>query len=418
MGRGFRRGIAGAALLLGLAPGCAAAESAPSDPALPAASFPACFGALAALAQARGISEATVSAQFGALAPDPVVLPATGAQAEFVRPLWDYLDASVTPERIATGQAKLAEWAEALARIEAAYGVDRHVLVAFWGVESNFGRAIADPKGLRPVVPALATLACGEPARAATWRDELIAALTILDRGEAPAEGLFGSWAGAMGHTQFMPTAYLRHAVDFDGDGRRDIWHAVPDALASTADFLKAAGWRAHEGWGREVSLPEGFDHRLADETTERVFSEWAALGVKPAGPLPFPEGARAVLLLPAGARGPAFLLQPNFKVILRYNTALAYALTVAHLADRLAGAPAFAAPWPRGDRMLTTPERRELQTTLAVLGYAVGAADGKVGPKTRAAIRAYQEKAGLTPDGYAEPGLLEKIRAERPASP
>ncbi|KQT49185.1 murein transglycosylase [Methylobacterium sp. Leaf456] len=379
--------------------------------------FDQCLTGLQSLAEERGVP-ATARDALKDVSPDPAVLPATKTQAEFVRPVWDYIDASVTPEKIATGQAKLAEWAEVLGRIEAAYGVNRHVLVAFWGVESGYGTVLDDPKIVRPVIPALATLACQDGSRATFWRDELLGALTILGQGDADRDRMTGSWAGAMGHTQFMPSAYLKHAVDFDGDGKRDIWRSVPDALASTANFLKSHSWRSGEGWGQEVVLPDGFDYRLADETTERTFSEWAALGLKPAGAKAFPDGAerRATLVVPVGMRGPAFLLEPNFKVILRYNTALAYALTVAHLSDRLAGGAAFARDWPRGDRMLTNDERTDLQTRLEALGHPTGGTDGKVGPKTRAAIRAFQSAHGLVPDGYAEVGLLEKVRAASPA--
>ena len=406
------------ALLLALLPlaGPARAE-APPAPAQPP-TFERCLGELAALAQERGVPRTVAEAALSGIAPDPGVVPATQSQAEFVKPIWEYVEASVTPERIATGQAKLAEWSEVLGRIEAAYGVDRHVLVAFWGVESNYGAALDGP-GIRPVIPALATLACGDTGRPGLWRDELVAALRILSDGDADQARLTGSWAGAMGHTQFMPSAFLRHAVDFDGDGRRDIWRSVPDALASTAKFLKDFGWRPGEGWGLEVRLPEGFDHRLADETTERSFAEWRALGLEPAAGA-FPESAerRAALLLPTGAKGPAFLLEPNFRVILRYNTALAYALTVAHLSDRLRGGTGFVRDWPRAVRMLTTEERTDLQTRLAALGYAVGGADGKIGPKTRSAIRAFQASAGLVPDGYAEPALLDRVRAAGAPAP
>lgn len=401
------------ASLLLAGPDAARAEAPAAPP-----DFERCLGTLKALAQERGVPGPTVEEALSGIAPDPAVVPATQTQAEFVKPVWDYIEASVTPERIAAGQAKLAEWAEVLGRIEAAYGVDRHVLVAFWGVESNYGAALDSP-GIRPVIPALATLACGDTGRPGLWRDELVAALKILADGDADRARMTGSWAGAMGHTQFMPSAYLRHAVDFDGDGKRDIWRSVPDALASTANFLKESGWRANEGWGLEVLLPDNFDYRLADETTERPFSEWQTLGLKPAsGAFPDALGRQAALLLPAGAKGPAFLLEPNFRVILRYNTALAYALTVALLSDRLRGAPGLVRDWPRGDRMLSTEERTDLQARLATLGYAAGAADGKVGPKTRTAIRAFQAATGLVPDGYADATLLDRLRAAGAPAP
>ena len=224
--------------------------------------------------------------------------------------------------------------------------------------------------------------------------------------------GLTGSWAGAMGHTQFMPSVYQRYAVDFDGDGMRDIWTSVPDALASTANYLRAQGWRPGEGWGAEAVLPENFDAALADETTPRSLAAWRALGVSPAPGRPVPnEAAEATLILPAGIRGPAFLLRPNFAVILRYNTALAYALTVALLSDRLRGDPGLVRDWPRGDRPLTADERRDIQNRLTARGFATGGVDGKIGPKTRAALRAFQGTVGLPADGYADAALLDRIR-------
>ncbi|MEH3147387.1 MAG: lytic murein transglycosylase [Methylobacterium frigidaeris] len=375
--------------------------------------FDACARDLAALARERGIAPGAVAAALDGLSPDPDVLAASRAQAEFEKPVWASVDAATRPSRVETGRGKLAEWASDLAAIEAGYGVDRHVLVAIWGIESGYGSVLDDSARVRPVVRSLATLACGDDGRAALWRDELVAALRIVERGDVPADRMTGSWAGAMGHTQFMPTTVLRHAVDRDGDGRRDIWRSVPDALASTANYLRSLGWRPGEDWGTEVRLPEGFDYRLADETTERSVAAWGELGLRPAGaPVPDP-GATARLVLPAGARGPAFLLRPNFSVILRYNAALPYGLAVAHLSDRLRGGTDFAQPWPRGDRMLGGDERREVQAALAARGHAVGAVDGKVGPRTRAAIRAFQEGAGLVPDGYADAGLLERLRVQ-----
>lgn len=398
-----------------LAPVLAVAEPGSPQPPAPQ-SFETCRADLIAWATAQAVPQSVADAQLAGLDSDPDVLAATGSQGEFVRPIWDYVEASITPARIEAGQRKLAENADTLAAIEARYGVDRHILAAFWGVESSYGAVLDNLAVVKPVVRSLATLGCGDPARAPYWRDELAAALLILAWNQAPLDrmpgGLTGSWAGAMGHTQFMPSVYQRFAVDFDGDGKRDIWTSVPDALASTANYLRAHGWRPGEGWGTEAVLPATFDAALADETTPRSFAAWRALGVTPAHDRPVPdEAAEATLILPAGIRGPAFLLQPNFAVILRYNTALSYALTVALLSDRLRGDPGLARDWPRGDRTLTADERRDIQNRLTERGFLTGGVDGKIGPKTRAALRAYQGSVGLPPDGYADASLLDRIR-------
>ena len=372
--------------------------------------FTQCTGAIAAEAEARGVP-ARVADSLRALAPDAQVAAAPQGQAEFVTPIWSYLDANITEARIAEGRRKLAEWSATFDAIEARYGVDRFILAAFWGVESTYGSVLEDPRIVRPVLRSLATLACTETARAPYWRAELIAALEIQAQDKAPPEPLTGSWAGAMGHTQFMPTVYQAYAVDFDGDGRRDIWTSVPDALASTANYLVAMGWRSGARWGSEARLPEAFDLALADETTERTLADWRERGVIPVQPLA-EAGGPATLILPAGARGPAFLLQPNFRVILRYNTALAYALSVAHLSDRLRGEPGFTRDWPRDAVMPSAGDVRALQLRLAERGFPAGGADGKIGPRTRAAIRAYQAANGLPPDGYADAPLRERILA------
>ena len=397
---------------------CAPASAlAAPEPSPPAPSFETCRTDLIAWATAHDVPQALAQAQLGSLDLDPDVLAATRNQGEFVRPIWDYIEASVTPARIEAGQRKLAELATPLAAIEAQYGVDRYTLVAFWGVESSYGSVLDNSAVVKPVVRSLATLSCGDAARAGYWRDELTASLQIIASGDAPLDrmpaGLTGSWAGAMGHTQFMPSVYQRHAVDFDGDGKRDIWTSATDALASTANYLRAHGWRPGEGWGYEAALPDGFDAALADETTSRSLAAWRDLGVKPTQDRPVPdEAAQATMILPAGIRGPAFLLRPNFSVILRYNTALAYALTVALLSDRLRGDPGLSRDWPRGDRPLTGDERRDLQTRLTERGYVTGGVDGKIGPKTRAALRTYQGSQGLPADGYADAVLLDRIRA------
>jgi membrane-bound lytic murein transglycosylase B len=377
--------------------------------------FAACVQKFAGQAQAKGIPPEIITHNLTNLVPDPEVLAGASSQPEFIKPIWDYLDATVSDTRIGAGLSKLAEWAQALDAIEKTYGVDRYVVLAIWGIESSYGTVLHDLTVVKPVIRSLATLACGDPNRAGFWREQLVAALQILERGDVQPHRMMGSWAGAMGHTQFMPTTYLTHAVDFDGDGRRDIWSTVSDALASTANYLKGSGWRSGESWGYEVELPQGFDYTLADDTTERPFSAWTQLGVRPADGGAFPSiDGKVVLTFPAGARGPAFLLLPNFRVILQYNNSMAYALSVGQLADRLRGAPPLVRSWPRGDRSLTTSERRELQMLLDRHGFAAGGQDGRIGPKTRAAIRAYQSSVGLTPDGYADVALLERLKREQ----
>ncbi len=383
--------------------------------ATPNLSFTSCIHDLAVQAQAKGISPDIIRQSVAGLSPDPDILLGASGQPEFIKPIWEYLDATVSDARINTGRSKLIEWAHVLDAIERGYGVDRHIVLAIWGIESSYGAVLDDPTVVKSVIRSLATLACRDPNRVDLWREQFFAALRILERGDIALDRMTGSWAGAMGHTQFMPTTYLTHAVDFDGDGRRDIWGNVSDALASAANYLRASGWRSGERWGYEVELPQGFDYTLADDMTNRPVSEWARLGVRLAWGGAFPsDDEKVVLTLPAGARGPAFLLLPNFRVLLQYNNSTAYALSVGHLADRLRGSGAFVRPWPREDRTLTVSERTELQVLLERRGFAVGSHDGRVGPKTRAAIRAYQGSRGLAPDGYADAGLLERLRQER----
>ncbi|KMO32415.1 murein transglycosylase [Methylobacterium variabile] len=402
------------ALLWLFAAPAALAQDPPAAPSPEAPSLVECLPGLTARAREQGVTPALAEARLTGLTADPDVLAATQRQAEFEKPVWAYLDAAVRDEVVADGRAKLAAEAS-LPAIETAHGVDRHVLVAIWGIESGYGAVLDDPRKVRPVLRSLATLACAGGPRVATWTEELVAALRILDLGRTTLERLTGSWAGAMGHTQFMPTTYLRHGIDFDGDGRSDIWTSAPDALASTARYLRTLGWRPGESWGGEVALPAGFDYRLADETTVRPLSAWRALGVRPAGPREIGADAdTARLVLPAGARGPAFLLRPNFQALLGYNAAFSYALAVAHLSDRLRGEPGFLQDWPRGDRPLSLAERREIQSALEAKGHPAGGVDGRIGPRTRAAVRAWQEAAGLVPDGYADAALLDRLRAEQ----
>lgn len=355
-----------------------------------------------------GVSATTFDRATRGLEADPQVLMRSASQPEFVKPVWEYLSGLVSDARVAAGLQKLVEYGDAFAAIERAYGVDRHVVLAIWGVESNFGTA----QGERNVIRSLATLAAGDERRPDFWRREFIAALRIVQRGDIPPERMTGSWAGAMGHTQFMPTTYHDRAVDFDGDGRRDIWDSVPDGLASTANYLKAFGWRMEDPWGFEVVLPERFDYRLSAPGQAKPASFWRRLGVsRPGGVAVRDTVSTLQLILPAGAQGPAFLVTGNFRAILRYNPAEAYALAVGHLADRIAGAEPIHGPWPEADRPLARAEREELQKRLAQHGLDTGAPDGIIGTQSRAAIRAFQSTVGLPQDGYASLQLLNLLR-------
>jgi membrane-bound lytic murein transglycosylase B len=361
-------------------------------------------------AQAAGISRVTYERAFRGLTPDPEVLEKAAYQPEFVKPLWDYVSSAASDKRVATGREVLARNGALLQRLEAIYGVDRHVVVAIWGMESSYGEVLGNPKIVRSVVRSLATLAYADPKRGKFGRTQLVAALKILERGDIPLAGLTGSWAGAMGHTQFIPTTYEAYAVDFDGDGRRDIWNSEADALASTANYLNKSGWIGGKTWGYEVALPPGFDFRRMDAT--HSIAEWQRLGLARANGAAFPRGDdKAVLVAPAGASGPAFLMLKNHFVIRRYNNALAYALGVGHLADRLRGGGEFVRAWPTGERQLTKAELGELQRHLAQHGLYEGAIDGKLGPGSRAAIRAYQARRGMVADGFAGLQLLETLR-------
>ncbi len=361
-------------------------------------------------AESRGIGAEILKRALAGLRPDPEILALVRNQPEHSRTVGAYVGFAASEERIKAGQAKLAEHASLLARIERHFGVDRHILVAIWGLESTYGTR----PGERPVIRSLATLAFLGGRRAAFWHEQLIAALKILERGDITPAAMRGSWAGAMGQTQFIPTTFLAFAVDFDGDGRRDIWRSVADAIASAANYLKKSGWRTGQPWGFEVLLPKGFDFGLSGRNRLRPLAAWRRLGVRRADGRPLvPATGRAALILPMGARGPAFLVFRNFHVILRYNQALAYALSIGHLADRLRGGGPLVRAWPEGERGLTFAEREELQRLLVARGYDTGGVDGILGPMTRAAIRAYQRKIGVPADGYAGIGLLERLRRE-----
>jgi len=355
-----------------------------------------------------GITPATLNAALPGLSYDAEVVRRDRNQAEFTKTIWDYLDTAVSEARIANGRKAVARHRDLLARIEARWGVDRHVVAAIWGLESAYGAVRGGDSTLR----SLASLAF-DTRRAEFFEGQLIAALRILDSGDARLRDLRGSWAGAMGHTQFMPTSYQEHAVDFTGDGRRDIWSDDPsDALASTAAYLKANGWVSGQPWGIEVLQPKGFDLTTARRELTRMPSDWAAAGVRDLEGRAVPDHGPASILLPAGHSGAAFMIFDNFAVIETYNTADAYVIGVGHLADRIAGGGPIRGNWPRADRALTLDERIELQERLTAAGFNTQKIDGKIGPLTINAVRDYQLDQGLAPDGYASLRVLERLRS------
>ena len=358
-------------------------------------------------AAAQGISFRTMDRALTGIQLDPEILDLDQNQAEFSRALWDYLDTAVSAARVANGRAALAEWSQTLARIEDQYQVEAEVVVAVWGLESAYGAA----RGGTNVIEAMATLAY-DGRRSAFFEAQLIAALQILDARETTPANMRGSWAGAMGHTQFMPTSYLEYAQDFSGDGRRDIWSDNPtDALASTAHYLAEHGWTYGQPWGMEVRLPDDFDYRLAGVQERLGVAFWNGQGIRLLNGDPVPDHGPASILLPGGHQGVPLVIYDNFRALEAYNTADAYVIAVGHLSDRITGGPAFRAGWPRGDRALSFAERQELQERLQAMGHYEGNIDGLVGPITIDAVRAFQVEEGLVPDGYASPGLLERLR-------
>jgi membrane-bound lytic murein transglycosylase B len=361
------------------------------------------------LAKARGVTRKVFDAAFKGVKPDPRVEKADSNQAEFVKPIWDYLDRSVSKRRITNGRAKLRKYNSKLRRIQGKFGVDRHVLVAIWGIETRYGRN----KGSHHVIQAMASMAYNG-RRTDFGRKQLLAALEILQRGDTTVARLKGSWAGAMGHTQFIPTTFNRYGVDFTGDGQRDIWRSMSDALASAANYLKQSGWDSGQPWGYEVKLPKTFDYGQSGLGVKKLTAEWVGLGVTRVDGGKFEQWAlEASVIVPAGANGPAFLVFKNFRTIMRYNNAVSYALAVAYLSDRLQGRPWIRQKWPKSDRPLNSKQKLELQELLSGKGYSIGDIDGRIGPKTVTALRDYQEKSGLVPDGYASQSLLRHMRGE-----
>lgn len=356
-------------------------------------------------AQARGISRATFDLAFRGVTPDASIVALTKKQSEFSAPIWSYLENAVGGTRIQRGRDAAAENAAVLAQIEARYGVPREVVLGVWGMETNYGSF----KGGKDVIRSLATLASIR-YRGDFFRDELLTALVLIEKGYAGRDELRGSWAGAMGHTQFMPSSYLKHAVDWTGDGHADIWSSTSDALASTANYLRNHGWAQGLPWGMEVSLPVGFDHRL----DKASFGSFAAAGVRRVDGRALPSSGSGRLFYPAGHTGPVLLLTANFDVIKKYNSSDAYALAVGHLGDRIMGRPAIQAEWPVRAARLDMAGTRDLQQRLKALGLYDHDADGRIGTGTREAVRQYQISAGEIPDGYPTPALLARMRGKR----
>jgi lytic murein transglycosylase len=379
---------------------------------LPVGEFRNCLAQVRTEAKNKGVRAETFDEALAAVEPDTTVLDAMSFQPEFRVPIWDYLAGLVDEQRIADGRRKLQEWEATLAAAEQKFGVDRHTIVAVWGVESDFGRVM----GTRPLVRSLATVACFG-SRQRFFRGELIDTLKIVQSGDLRPDVLTGSWAGAFGQTQFMPSTYLRLAVDFDGDGRRDIIASVPDALGSTANYLRRAGWVTGAPWGFEVRLPAGYNGP-SGRRQKQIIAQWSALGIRRVDGAALGNGGPAALLLPAGTAGPAFLAFKNYDAIYSYNAAESYAIAIAHLSDRLRGAGPFATPWPTDDRGLSRAERREVQEHLIGQGFDIGHADGMIGSKTREAIRSYQSANGLPADGRAGGRLLEHLRTARASAP
>ena len=356
-------------------------------------------------ARAAGIADATLKSAFEMVRFLPRVVDADNAQPEFTRNVWDYLDSAVSAQRVARGQEKLLQLRSQIDPIASQYGVPAEVLVAIWGMESSYGSFMGDI----PTIDALATL--GFEGRREAWaRSQLLAALRILQSGDIDRAQMIGSWAGAMGQTQFLPSSFLAYAVDADGDGRRDIWGSLPDVMASTANFLVKSGWQTGQAWGTEVRLPPNFDFARAHADVRQASAAWSAEGVQTMDSTALPPLAESSVLLPAGARGPAFLVGANFRTILRYNASNSYALAVHLLAQRLRNGPTVQTAWPRDVRALSRAQLMALQTALNALGFDSGAPDGMMGPATQRGVRAYQRSMGLPADGYPTPELLQRL--------
>ncbi len=383
---------------------CSLAHADPAD-------FERWVAGFRAEAAAAGISAETLDAALAGLSINERVYELNDNQPEFSRGIWDYLDSAVSDSRVQNGKTKYLENRKLLSLIEEAYGVDAEIISAIWGLESSYGAIMGDYDAIQ----ALATLAF-EGRRTGYGRSQLIGALKIIQHGYADRTELKGSWAGAMGHTQFIPTTYLSYAIDHDGDGRRDIWNNLGDVFASTANYLSVSGYTRDEAWGVEVRLPSDYNYALADSSITKAIVEWSAGGLSTmngAGLIErFDPNLQGRLIVPAGARGPAFLVFNNFEAILKYNRSTAYALAVSLLSEEIAGrSGAVVSVWPREDRPLTLDERKALQQALKDRGYDPGPIDGIIGAGTKRALRAWQQAAGLPADGYASAAVLNALK-------
>ena len=372
-----------------------------------AANFDNCVASMWPDAARRNITQNNFQRFTAGLTPDLRIMDLMDSQPEFTKSIWDYLDILVNDVRLAKGHEILAKYKPQFDAVEKAYGVDRYAIAAIWGIESNYSTQIGD----RSVLQSTATLAC-IGRRQKYFRDEFLSALEILNHGDLRPEQMRGSWAGAFGPTQFMPTAFKRYAVDGDGDGRRDVVDDPADLIASTANNLKKDGWQTGQTWGYEIVVPPNFNYMLADRARAMTIAQWEHLGLKRASGQPFPQPSdKAYLLAPAGAEGPGFLMLQNFRVIMKYNPAEAYALAIGHFADRLRGGAPFVQPWPRQERELSRAERLELQQLLAQRGFYRGTPDGQFGGETRNALRSFQASIGAPADGFASSEVLERLR-------
>jgi membrane-bound lytic murein transglycosylase B len=419
--KGARRGLALGLILL--AGACATSQRKPAAPPPPPPAIPPAptvtpqmesrfegfIRDFRAQALAAGVDGALYDQALGHVTLDPRIEQLNAAQPEFVKPIWQYLDNAVSAKRIADGQVALAASADMFAKLEAQYGVRKEILAAIWANESDYGRVL----GNFNIFQALATLAFEGP-RTAYARPQLLAALKVAQQGPFATGAMFSSWAGAFGQTQFVPTSWLAHAVDFDGDGKKDLWNSAGDALASAAQLLVNYGWQRGQRWGYEVKLPANFPYEQADLDIVKPLSDWRMLGVTDVtGGVLGEDQQQGAIILPAGARGPAFLVFGNFNAVLKYNAAVSYGLAVCLLADRLAGGAGVVTPWPRDEQPLSRAQRFQLQQDLKALGYDPGEIDGVIGRNVRAALRAYQKARHLPADGFATQSLLSMMDSE-----